>query len=86
MNKSTALPTSVAIIGAGLSGLSCATRLQALGLQVQIYEKSRGPSGRMSARNGDGWSADHGAQYFTARDPLFIEELGRWMQAGAAAP
>ena len=86
MNKSTALPTSVAIIGAGLSGLSCATRLQALGVQVQVYEKSRGPSGRMSTRNGDGWSVDHGAQYFTARDPLFIEELGRWMQAGAAAP
>jgi predicted NAD/FAD-dependent oxidoreductase len=34
--------TTIAIIGAGIAGLSCATRLQALGLQVQIYEKSRG--------------------------------------------
>ncbi|QWE08320.1 NAD(P)/FAD-dependent oxidoreductase [Polynucleobacter ibericus] len=76
---------SVAIIGAGIAGLSCATRLQALGLQVQIYEKSRGPSGRMSTRNGEGWSADHGAQYFTARDPLFIEELNTWIAAGVAA-
>lgn len=76
---------TVAIIGAGIAGLSCATRLQALGYQVQVYEKSRGPGGRMSTRNGEGWSADHGAQYFTARDPLFIEELNTWIKAGAAA-
>ncbi|MBU3540081.1 NAD(P)/FAD-dependent oxidoreductase [Polynucleobacter sp. UB-Tiil-W10] len=76
---------NVAVVGAGIAGLSCATRLQALGFQVQVYEKSRGPSGRMSTRNGDGWSADHGAQYFTARDPLFIEALNTWIKAGVAA-
>jgi predicted NAD/FAD-dependent oxidoreductase len=76
---------SVAIIGAGLAGLSCATRLQTLGFQVQVYEKSRGPSGRMSTRHGEGWSIDHGAQYFTARNPVFIEELNTWIKAGVAA-
>jgi predicted NAD/FAD-dependent oxidoreductase len=76
---------TVAIIGAGLAGLSCATRLQTLGFQVQVYEKSRGPSGRMSTRHGEGWSADHGAQYFTARDPVFIEALNTWIKAGVAA-
>ena len=76
---------TVAIIGAGLAGLSCATRLQALGFQVQIYEKSRGPSGRMSTRHGEDWSADHGAQYFTARDPEFIEALNTWIKVGVAA-
>jgi renalase len=76
---------SVAIIGAGLAGLSCATRLQALGFQVQVYEKSRGPSGRMSTRHGEDWSVDHGAQYFTARDPLFIKTLDAWIKAGVAA-
>jgi len=75
----------VAVIGSGIAGLSCATRLQALGFEVQVYEKSHGPSGRMSTRNGEGWSADHGAQYFTARDPLFIEELNTWVKAGVAA-
>ena len=78
LNKN-AKPT-VAIIGAGLAGLSCATRLQAQGFEVHVFEKSRGPSGRMSTRNGENWSADHGAQYFTARDPLFIEELKTWVQ------
>lgn len=76
---------SVAIIGAGLSGLSCATQLKATGFKVHLFEKSRGPSGRMSTRNGDHWSADHGAQYFTARDPLFIEELNTWIQRDVAA-
>ena len=86
MNDLSPNNTSVSIIGAGIAGLSCANRLQALGFQVQIYEKSRGPSGRMSTRNGDGWSADHGAQYFTARDPLFIDELSTWIKADVAAP
>lgn len=76
---------SVAIIGAGIAGLSCATQLQAQGFKVEVFEKSRGPSGRMSTRNGEDWSADHGAQYFTARDPLFIEELNHWINAGVAA-
>lgn len=76
---------TIAIIGAGLSGLSCATELQAQGFKVQVFEKSRGPSGRMSTRNGKDWTADHGAQYFTARDPLFIEELNNWINAGISA-
>ena len=76
---------SIGIIGAGLAGLSCASRLNELGFDVHVYEKSRGPSGRMSTRNGEGWSADHGAQYFTARDPLFIEEVNNWIKAGVAA-
>lgn len=76
---------TVAIVGAGIAGLSCAKRLQSLGFKVQIFEKSSGPSGRMSTRKGDGWSADHGAQYFTARDPLFIEEVNRWIKADVAS-
>jgi predicted NAD/FAD-dependent oxidoreductase len=75
---------SIAIIGAGLAGLSCATQLQAKGFKVQLFEKSHGASGRMSTRNDDNWSADHGAQYFTARDPLFIEELNTWIKDGVA--
>jgi len=79
------LKPTVAIVGAGLAGLSCATSLKAHGFQVEVFEKSRGPSGRMSTRNGDNWSADHGAQYFTARDPLFIQELNSWIKHGVAA-
>ncbi|OYY21543.1 MULTISPECIES: FAD-dependent oxidoreductase [unclassified Polynucleobacter] len=75
----------VAIIGAGIAGLSCARELKLQGISADIFEKSRGPSGRMSTRRSEGWSADHGAQYFTARDPRFIQEVQQWMRAGTAA-
>jgi renalase len=85
MNDHSANVSTVAIVGAGMAGLSCATRLQALGFHVQVFEKSCGPSGRMSTRHVDGWSVDHGAQYFTAREPIFSEELSSWINAGVVA-
>ena len=85
MNNRQPKEISVAVIGAGFAGLSCGAQLKALGFQVQLYEKSRGVSGRMSTRKADDWSADHGAQYFTARDPLFIKELNKWVTADVAA-
>jgi len=75
----------IAVIGAGISGLACATALVEAGLHVQVFEKSRGVSGRMSTRRGEDWQCDHGAQYFTARDPVFRAEVQRWIAAGAAA-
>ena len=82
-----ALP--VAIIGAGLAGLSCAQALVQAGHQVHVFDKSRGPSGRMSTRRAEDaagpWQCDHGAQYFTARDATFRAEVARWQQAGVAA-
>jgi renalase len=75
----------VAIIGAGIAGLSCGHALQQAGAHVQVFDKSRGPAGRMATRRGDGWQCDHGAQYFTARDPEFRDEVERWTRAGAAA-
>ena len=83
-------PQHIAIVGAGLSGLSCAQALIAAGHTVHLFEKSRGASGRMSTRRGDDagqpWQCDHGAQYFTASDPAFRAEVARWEAAGAAAP
>lgn len=84
MNGSQAIKR-VAIIGAGIAGLSCARELQSHGLSADVYEKSRGPSGRMSTRRTPDWSADHGAQYFTARDPRFIQEVENWIKTGSAA-
>lgn len=75
----------VAIIGAGIAGLSCATALEAAGHRVSVFEKSRGVAGRMSTRRGEAWQCDHGAQYFTARSSAFLAEVGCWQQAGVAA-
>jgi renalase len=74
-----------AVIGAGIAGLSCASVLRRAGFDVTVFEKSRGPGGRMSTRRGDDWACDHGAQYFTARDPVFHAEVERWQRQGAVA-
>jgi predicted NAD/FAD-dependent oxidoreductase len=75
---------SIAIIGAGIAGLSCATALQKAGFEVTLFEKSRGVSGRLSTRATENWQCDHGAQYFTARDSLFDAEVQRWIDHGVA--
>jgi predicted NAD/FAD-dependent oxidoreductase len=72
----------VAVIGAGLSGLTCAHALADEGLDVKVIEKARGPGGRMSTRRADDRRFDHGAQYFTARDPHFVQKVGSWRHLG----
>jgi hypothetical protein len=77
--------TTVAIVGAGLSGLVCARVLQQAGLRVRLFDKSRGPGGRLATRRSDDGEFDHGAQYFTARDPRFRAMVDDWLARGAAA-
>lgn len=76
----------IAIVGAGLCGLSCARALQDAGRTVRLFDKARKAGGRMSTRRGPGLSFDHGAQYFTARERVFEAEVERWRDAGAAGP
>ncbi len=78
------LRNKVAIVGAGIAGLSCAVALEKSGFHVTLFEKSRGVSGRLSTRVTEHWQCDHGAQYFTARDPLFCTEVERWINADVA--
>jgi len=54
----------IAIIGAGLSGLAAAYSLTASGADVQIFEKSKGLSGRAASRGKNGCRYDYGANYF----------------------
>ncbi len=79
----------IGIIGAGMAGLSCAQVLQRQGHRPILFDKGRGPGGRMSTRRIDtplGEVAfDHGAQYLAARDPAFVAQVGRWAQDGHAA-
>jgi renalase len=72
----------IAVVGAGLSGLACAGRLQALGHIVTVYEKSRGVSGRMSTRSSELGGFDHGAQYFTTTTSAFRKQANAWLKAG----
>jgi predicted NAD/FAD-dependent oxidoreductase len=75
----------IAIIGAGMAGLACARALADAGVSVTVFEKSRGPGGRMSARRTEnGGSFDHGAQYFTAWGGALQAATAAWARAGAA--
>ncbi len=72
-----------AIIGAGLAGVTCGRRLLEVGHDVTIFEKSRGIGGRAATRRSEaGTTFDHGAQYFTVRDPLFLEDVEHLAVAG----
>ncbi len=77
------------IIGGGMAGLSAATALTPTGASITVIDKGRGPGGRMAARRievaGETLRFDHGAQYFTRRDPAFRETVNAWEEAGVAA-
>lgn len=63
----------IAIIGAGLAGIAAARGLQERGATLTLLEKSRGLGGRCATKRWLGHAVDHGAQYFTMRDPRFRE-------------
>lgn len=74
----------IAVIGAGIAGLSCASVLREAGLDVNVFDKSRGAAGRMSTRCANDWECDHGAPFFTASHDEFRAEVMRWQEAGVA--
>lgn len=76
----------VAIIGAGVAGLRLGGLLKARGLSVVVFDKARGPAGRIATRRLDCGRFDHGAQYFTARDPRFGAQVTDWIGRGVVAP
>lgn len=79
----------IGIIGAGLAGLTAARGLAQAGHAVVLFDKARGPGGRMSTRRtetAEGMAFfDHGAQYFTVRDAGFAETVARWEARDVAA-
>lgn len=76
----------IAIIGAGLAGLTCARQLRSRGHSVTVYERNAAVGGRMSTRQTELGGFDHGAQYFTASSERFKKEVGAWRKAGWVTP
>jgi len=77
----------VAVIGAGVGGLICARTLSDHGLDVTVLEKSNKVGGRLATRElSDDLTADHGAQYFTAKDQRFTRYVHSWIQQGLVEP
>lgn len=69
-----------------MAGLSLARRLTDSGVGVTVFDKGRGPGGRMSTRRDGDLAFDHGVAFFTARDGRFHEQVHEWVGSGVAAP
>lgn len=69
---------SVAVIGGGISGLSCAWRLQKLGIPVTLLEGEEHAGGLIGTVKQNGFLFESGPQSFQATDILFdlIRQLG----------
>ncbi len=66
---------NIAVIGAGIAGLACARTLMQGGHNVTVFERSTHVGGRVASRETPFGSFDHGAQYFTIRDPRFEQAI-----------
>src|SRR5580704_8203418 len=68
----------VIVIGAGLSGLACAHRLNQLGAEVTVLESADRPGGLLGTIRKDGFLFESGPQSFQATEVLvdLIRELG----------
>ena len=69
----------IAILGAGLAGLSAAQSLSTAGRKVRLIDKGRAAGGRLATRRiehaGQNHRFDHGAQYLRAERPGFADLL-----------
>ena len=75
----------MAIIGAGLSGLTAASLLKEHA-DITVYEKARGVGGRMSTRRAEPYYFDHGSQYFTAYTNSFQKFIRPLLDEGIISP
>ncbi|HAR67313.1 MAG TPA: hypothetical protein DCR55_14030 [Lentisphaeria bacterium] len=72
--------SEVLIIGAGIAGLAAARRVHEADLTCRLLEKSRGLGGRCATRRFHNASFDHGAQFFTVRNPPLKALAESWLE------
>ncbi len=77
---------NIAIIGAGISAAAAISVLAEENCKVTVFEKARGPGGRMSSKRAFAGSLDLGAQYFTVRDQAFDTQVQQWLSQELVQP
>lgn len=65
----------IAIVGAGMAGITAARTLQQAGHEITVFEKGAETGGRMATQSSVFGSFDLGTQYFTVRDPRFTSAM-----------
>ncbi|MEW6742651.1 MAG: FAD-dependent oxidoreductase [Planctomycetota bacterium] len=76
----------VAVIGAGMAGLTAARTLADHQVEVAVFDEGSGPGGRASTQRAAPWTFDHGAPCFTVRDERFRRYVHSWREQGLVAP
>lgn len=79
----------IAIIGAGIAGLSSGQALARKGHEVYVFEKSRGVGGRMATRYSDSSGEhrfDHGIGFFSVESESFSKQVSHWETKGLVKP
>ncbi len=84
-SKSDEVTNKVAIIGAGIAGLSCARTLRLAGRFVEVFEQDRNIGGRIATTRIGNDTFDHGAQYLCGHTPEFQSYLSEISDLGYAS-
>jgi renalase len=80
-----------AIIGAGIAGLTAASKMSGEGCKVAVFEKARGTGGRLSSKrvttaNGEFMAFDLGCASITGQSEAFSDQLEDWHLKGVVEP
>ena len=65
----------VAVVGAGIAGLSCSGFLRDSGCSVVVLDKARGVGGRCATRRVEDQPVDHGVVFLHGSNPAFLAAL-----------
>lgn len=76
----------VAIVGAGIAGLACATKLRSRAITPYLFDKGKRAGGRLSTLKLDDREWDFGCPYINATHPDFAQQARRWVELGWLAP
>ena len=83
---SSALPTTVGVIGGGVAGVTAARTLMQAGLSVVLHERDDRLGGRLGAISmAGGRTAGAACSYLKAKHPDFVQMLESWASEGLVA-
>jgi len=83
------VPKSIAVLGAGITGLTAAHRLHCLGHRVQVFEQAERVGGAIGTELCDGWLVERGPNSLLTNDTAataLITELGLESELVSANP
>jgi renalase len=80
-----------AVIGAGVAGLTAASKVSGEGHSVAVFEKARGTGGRLSSKrvagdDGEFMAFDLGCASITGKSEAFSDQLEDWHSKGVLEP